>query len=118
MELEILPSNIYENPILTKLEKSNLSGILKAVLNRLETNLKEYIKKVVTNSIDEKILSITKDDEYLTIQEACKLLKVSRATLYRWSDEGKVNRLYLFGNPRFSKDELTSLLKSVESKSN
>ena len=50
--------------------------------------------------------------EWLTVAQACSYLKVSRRTLYRWCDEGKL-RYYEMeggGRRRFDKEDLDGLL--------
>lgn len=110
MDVEILTPKINEKLILSQLEKLNLSSLFQNFMD----NLKKYIQKVVNDSVEKKILSLTKEDEYLTIAEACKMLKVSRETLNRWANKGLITKFYIFGNPRFSREELSSLFKTVE----
>jgi excisionase family DNA binding protein len=55
-------------------------------------------------------------DEFLTIQEAIKTLKVARATLYRWINEGKI-QAYKFGNTKrtyLKRGELEAQFKPVQ----
>jgi excisionase family DNA binding protein len=45
----------------------------------------------------------------LRIQEACQYLAVSRSTLYRLIEEGKLKRVYLRGAPRITESSLVRL---------
>ncbi len=51
--------------------------------------------------------------DWLTVTEACSYLKVSRRTLYRWCDEGKLPYYEMEGGGRrrFDKTDLDGLLK-------
>jgi excisionase family DNA binding protein len=51
--------------------------------------------------------------EWLTVTQACSYLKVSRRTLYRWCDEGKLPYYELEGGGRrrFDQEDLDNLLK-------
>lgn len=51
--------------------------------------------------------------DWLTVTEACAYLKVSRRTLYRWCDEGKLPFYEMEGGGRrrFDKADLDGLLK-------
>ena len=77
---------------------------------------KEELKDLVGRSLEEVIKnnSITQptDQELLTREETCKLLKVDSSTLWRWTNKGKV-KAYGIGNRRFYKKEelLESLVK-------
>ena len=77
---------------------------------------KEELKDLVGRSLEEVIknnsLTQPPDQELLTREETCKLLKVDSSTLWRWTNKGKV-KAYGIGNRRFYKKEelLESLIK-------
>ena len=77
---------------------------------------KEELKDLVGRSLEEVIknnsLTQPTDQELLTREETCKLLKVDSSTLWRWTNKGKV-KAYGIGNRRFYKKEelLESLIK-------
>ncbi len=107
----MVEKKVYEAvPLPTSLEQANLVGFFNGYKNRIEQWLRNYIEKVVYELIDGRIKSLTQE-EYLTINEACSFLKISKPTLHRWSESGKVKKRDLFGNPRYLKSELVSLIK-------
>jgi excisionase family DNA binding protein len=56
--------------------------------------------------------------EWVTVDEAMQHLKVSRSTLYRWCDEGRLRyyELESGGGRRFKRDDLDRMLKPGPSK--
>ena len=75
---------------------------------------KEELKDLVGRSLEEVIknnsLTQPPDQELLTREEACKLLKVDSSTIWRWTNKGKITA-YGIGNRRFyKKEELISSL--------
>ena len=75
---------------------------------------KEELKDLVGRSLEEVIknnsLTQPTDQELLTREETCELLKVDSSTLWRWTNKGKV-KAYGIGNRRFyKKEELISSL--------
>ena len=77
---------------------------------------KQELQELVGKSLEEVIKnnSLTKpsDQELLTREETCKLLKIDSSTLWRWTNKGKITA-YGIGNRRFYKKEelLESLIK-------
>jgi len=77
---------------------------------------KQELQELVGKSLEEVIKnnSLTKpsDQELLTREETCKLLKIDSSTLWRWTNKGKIIA-YGIGNRRFYKKEelLESLIK-------
>lgn len=47
--------------------------------------------------------------EYCTIQEAAKILNLSRPTVYKLIDEGKLKRYLLLGRPALKLSDVTKL---------
>lgn len=81
---------------------------------------KEELKDLVGRSLEEVIknnsLTQPTDQELLTREETCKLLKVDSSTLWRWTNKGKV-KAYGIGNRRFyKKEELISSLIQLKLK--
>tara|TARA_B100000963_G_scaffold202967_1_gene176759 strand:- start:323 stop:598 length:276 start_codon:yes stop_codon:yes gene_type:complete len=66
------------------------------------------LKEVIKNNPQKN----PSDQELLTREEACKLLKVDSSTLWRWTNKGKITA-YGIGSKRFYKKEeiLKSLIK-------
>ncbi len=54
--------------------------------------------------------------EWLTVDEAMKYLRVSRSTLYRWCDEGRLRfyELESGGGRRFNREDLDKMLRPGE----
>ena len=77
---------------------------------------KEELQDLIGKSLEEVIKNNSQnnppDQELLTREEACKLLKVDSSTLWRWTNKGKITA-YGIGSRRFYKKEelLSSLIK-------
>lgn len=77
---------------------------------------KEELEDLIGKSLEEVIknnpFNCPPDQELLTREEACKLLKVDSSTLWRWTNKGKITA-YGIGSKRFYKKEelLESLIK-------
>lgn len=54
-------------------------------------------------------------DEWLTIQEAMKRLKISRATIYRWAKAGRLT-IYQLGprSSRIKRDDIERLEREAQ----
>ena len=80
------------------------------VLSKKE--LEDLIGKSLKDAIKNNPLKYSSDQELLTREEACKLLKVCLSTLWRWTNKGKITA-YGIGYKRFYKKEeiLKSLIK-------
>ena len=51
------------------------------------------------------------DDEILTTEEACKLLRISRQTIYKLVDQGKLPGTKIGQSYKFLKSELIGFLR-------
>ena len=77
---------------------------------------KEELEDLIGKSLKEVIKNNSQntppDQELLTREEACKLLKVDSSTLWRWTNKGSIIA-YGIGSRRFYKKEelLESLIK-------
>lgn len=60
-----------------------------------------------------KIGTQVSTDEWLTIEGACKHLKVSKPTLWEMSKRGVVSKYYLDGKPRYKKSDLDMLFLKI-----
>jgi excisionase family DNA binding protein len=81
---------------------------------------KEELGDLIGKSLEEVIknnpFNHLPDQELLTREEACKLLKVDSSTLWRWTNQGKITA-YGIGSKRFyKKEELLSSLIQLTSK--
>ena len=66
----------------------------------LEDLIWKSLKEVIKNNSQKN----PSDQELLTREEACKLLKVDSSTLWRWTNKGKITA-YGIGIKRFYKKE-------------
>ena len=77
---------------------------------------KEELQDLIGKSLEEVIKNNSKnippDQELLTREEACMLLKIDSSTLWRWTNKGKITA-YGIGSRRFYKKEelMSSLIK-------
>jgi len=81
---------------------------------------KEELGDLIGKSLEEVIKNNSKnippDQELLTREEACMLLKVDSSTLWRWTNKGKITA-YGIGSKRFyKKEELLNSLIQLTSK--
>ena len=76
--------------------------------------LKKELKQLKELIISDQSREITKsEDGLVTIDEAVKIMSVSKATLWRWCNQGKLNKYSIGGKRYFKKEELLNSLKSV-----
>ena len=84
------------------------------VLSKKE--LEDLIGKSLEEVIRNNPFNCPPDQELLTREEACKLLKVDSSTLWRWTNKGSIIA-YGIGSRRFyKKEELMSSLIQLTSK--
>ena len=81
---------------------------------------KEELQDLIGKSLEEVIknnpFNHLPDQELLTREEACMLLKVDSSTLWRWTNQGKIIA-YGIGSKRFyKKEELLESLIQLTSK--
>ena len=81
---------------------------------------KEELQDLIGKSLEEVIknnpFNNSPDQELLTRDEACMLLKVDSSTLWRWTNKGKITA-YGIGSKRFyKKEELLNSLIQLTSK--
>jgi excisionase family DNA binding protein len=88
----------------------NKNQIIFDVLSKEE--LGDLIGKSLEEVIKNNPFNHLPDQELLTREEACMLLKVNSSTLWRWTNKGTVTA-YGIGSRRFYKKEelLSSLIK-------
>ena len=81
---------------------------------------KEELQDLIGKSLEEVIknnpFNHSPDQELLTREETCKLLKVDSSTLWRWTNKGSIIA-YGIGSRRFyKKEELLNSLVMLNSK--
>lgn len=118
MEATLLNPNNKIGNIQEVLPNQKLVNLLVSLKDSFEYYLSNYVDKCIQQSLNEHSQAQEEkdDEEYLTTKEACKLLKISSTTLWRWSDNSRITKYYVFGNPRFLKKEVLSLVKTIEVK--
>ena len=79
--------------------------------------LEDLIGKSLEEAFKNNLSNNPPDQELLTREQACALLKVDPSTLWRWTNKGKVTA-YGIGSRRFYKKEelLSSLIKLTHKK--
>ena len=92
----------------------NKNQIIFDVLSKKE--LEDLIGKSLEEVIKNNPQNIPPDQELLTREEACMLLKIDSSTLWRWTNKGKITA-YGIGSRRFyKKEELLNSLIQLTSK--
>lgn len=76
------------------------------ILQVSSQDLKEIVAEVVTN-----LLKDNTDDEYLTTEEVCRMIKVEQNSLTRYTKQRILNPSKTFGKNLYSKKEI---LKAME----
>jgi excisionase family DNA binding protein len=52
------------------------------------------------------------ESEWLTVEEVAQYLKVSKTTVYRWTDEGRIKKYKIGRFNRYKKSELDQVMES------
>jgi hypothetical protein len=79
--------------------------------------LREFIEAEVNRVLQGQQPNTNASDEYLTIKQTCKYLKVTAPTLWEWSRRGVITKHYIVGQPRYKKSEIDSAFISLTPKS-
>ncbi len=80
----------------------------------------EEFKEFVSNTVHEALSQLNEaksaplpEDEFITIDEVCQLLKRSRPTIHKWKRKGILPFYRLEGNVYFKKSEVMDIPKKV-----
>jgi len=73
----------------------------------LEELINDAVKNALTGLHKEPV-----EREILTIREAFKYLKISRSTLQRWREEGRIKGIKVEGKVLFRKEDLDFFLEN------
>ena len=92
----------------------NKNQIIFDVLSKEE--LGDLIGKSLEEVIKNNPQNIPPDQELLTRDEACKLLKVDSSTLWRWTNKGTVTAYGICSRRFYKKEELLNSLVMLNSK--
>ncbi len=52
------------------------------------------------------------ESEWLTVEEVAQYFKVSKTTVYRWTDEGRIKKYKIGRFNRYKKSELDQVMES------
>jgi len=81
---------------------------------------KEELQDLIGKSLEEVIKNNSKnippDQELLTREEACMLLKIDSSTLWRWTNKGKITAYGIGSRGFYKKEELLNSLIQLTSK--
>ena len=72
------------------------------IINELE----DYIKNIVEKLLEEYQAKQKQTDQWLTIKETCKYIRVTEPTLWAMSKDGQLTKHYIKGIPRYKKSEI------------
>jgi predicted DNA-binding transcriptional regulator AlpA len=77
----------------------------------------DYIKDVILTEVLEYLQEhkrISTGEKYITINQVCVYLSISRPTLHQWSKEGFLTKHYINGLPRYKSSEIDSKVLRLE----
>ena len=78
----------------------------------LPENLGESISKKVVESLKEEFASITSppSKEILSIEETCEFLSLTKQTIHKYRNEGRLKPHYFGNKPYFKRSEILASL--------
>ena len=82
------------------------------VLQLKKEDLKEFANQILLGAKSIAMLeaeAAATSDQLLTIDEAAKLLSVSKMTLYRWDKNGYLKKMEIGGKRRYRKSDIERL---------
>ena len=82
------------------------------VLQLKKEDLKEFANQILLGAKSIAMLeaeAAATSDQLLTIDEAAKLLSVSKMTLYRWDKNGYLKKVEIGGKRRYRKSDIERL---------
>ena len=82
------------------------------VLQLKKEDLKEFANQILLGAKSIAMLeaeAAATSDQLLTIDEAAKLLSVSKMTLYRWNKNGYLKKMEIGGKRRYRKSDIERL---------
>ncbi len=90
--------NNKENVLLSLIGADELKSIVEAAIRKIMLELREPVHEV---------------DEFLTTEQVCKLLKVSRSTIINWRAAGKLESHKIGNRILFKREEILSKIKEL-----
>lgn len=82
-----------------------------------QEQLKELVNgevKKVIKDLEKSLGNLHANDELLTREEACKLLKIDLSTLWHWTNKGKVKAYAIASRRYYKRCELLEALKPLK----
>ena len=82
------------------------------ILQLKKEDLKEFANQILLGAKSIAMLeaeAAATSDQLLTIDEAAKLLSVSKMTLYRWDKNGYLKKMEIGGKRRYRKSDIERL---------
>lgn len=82
----------------------------------------DLFKEIIQNSIKSELEKFSKslpenyDDDLLTRQEVCELLKIDQSTLYHWTKKGKVICYGIVNRRYYKRSEIMECLIKLSTK--
>ena len=85
------------------------------VVEGLKQTFKGWVREVVEDVIDEKMVCANLEDERLNAEELCKRWSITRNTLHNWERDGVISPLPLGGRRKIysMKDVLNAEMEGV-----
>jgi excisionase family DNA binding protein len=77
-----------------------------------EEELKDIVQTCVNTALEKHLLSSEASDEILKMHEVCKLLSVSKPTVYSWIDQGRLKSYKIGSRKFFLRTEIMAAIKS------
>ncbi len=74
----------------------------------------EELRYIIREEVEvalQKYITEPKEEEYLTITQAAKLLSIDRSTLWHWDKEGYLKKIHIGGKPRYKRSDIDRILQ-------
>lgn len=74
------------------------------------------LKDIIRKSVNEAMISFKEEvqqEDIITIQEAVKMLGITKATLAKWSKEGKIPQYGIGGRVYYKREDITRALIKI-----
>ena len=91
---------------------SELASLPNVILQVSADDLKEFAREILIGAKSVAMIeaeAAAQSDQLLTIDEAARLLSVSKMTLYRWDRNGILKKVEIGGKRRYRKSDIERL---------
>ena len=93
-----------------------LQGIsIEAMKSLIKEAVEEVVEKKQLQNTSEQKEPLPREKTYLTINEVCDLLQVSKVTLHKWSVEGLIPSFRISNRIRYKREDILNSLTEVKS---